>query len=162
MTKEVKFSSMHLTPLFLCNFLVIHTHLSKVVYQIGYLSIGSNIPEHEVMPAHRTEATSICPHFRDAFLAKSMTTFNAHRLLHGIQTDGTLDFLPNLFQGHCWSRKVMSLLISTTEIVCWTGLRKPPQEALGLDEESARLWSFLGLWQVKKKTLQICGRVKDP
>eukprot|EP00069_Balaena_mysticetus_P000651 bmy_03643T0 len=101
LTKQVKFLSVHHTQLALCALLGILADFSKILHHVGHLSIGPEVPEQEVVPAHRTDAAPIFPNLRDAFLAEAVTTFDAHGLHHGIQADSTRDLLPHHCQGHC-------------------------------------------------------------
>ena len=100
LTEEVNFLSVHHTQLPLWALLGTLADFSKVVHHVGYLSIGPEILEQEVASAHRTDATHFFPDLRDALLAEAMTTFNAHRLHHGIQADRTRDLLPHHCQGY--------------------------------------------------------------
>jgi len=59
LTEEVNFLSVHHTQLPVWALLGTLADFSKVVHHVGYLSIGPEILEQEVAPAHRTDATPL-------------------------------------------------------------------------------------------------------
>lgn len=105
LTEQVQSLSMYLTPFPLCDFIGILANLFKVVHHVSQWPIGPEVSEQEGVLTHRTDAATIFPDLRDAFVAEAVATVNAHRLHYRIQADRACDLLPHHCQGHCCSHR---------------------------------------------------------